>query len=95
MKPSPRHPTRTPADPLPHDQRRARRPTGATRPLRLSADQRAIGGVCGGIATFVGARPVVVRLVWLASLIPSLGITALAYPVLWWLLPRDATPAGG
>jgi phage shock protein C len=94
MTPSLPDPTRHPADPLPHDQRRSRRPTGAPGPLRRSADHRAIGGVCGGIATFVGARPAVVRAVWLASLIPSLGITGIAYPVLWWLLPRDAAAAG-
>jgi phage shock protein PspC (stress-responsive transcriptional regulator) len=79
-------------DPLAHDQRRARRPAGAAGPLRRSEGRRVVAGVCGGIATFVGARPAAVRLLWAASLIPSLGSTALAYPVLWWLLPSDRTP---
>jgi len=75
-------------DPLTHQQRRARRPWGATQPLHRSRDTRLIAGVCGGIADFTGANPAWVRGLWLLSLIPSLGITALAYPLLWLLLPR-------
>ena len=77
------------SDPLPHAQRRARRPHGAASPLRRSRQQRVVAGVCGGIAEFVGARPSSVRLLWLVSLLPSLGLTLLAYPALWWLLPLD------
>jgi phage shock protein C len=74
-------------DPLVHDQRRARRPAGAERPLRRAREGRLIGGVCAGIADFVGTRAAIVRALWLVSLIPSLGITALAYPAAWWLIP--------
>jgi phage shock protein C len=87
----PNEPTAT-LDPLPHRQRRARRPLGAEAPLRRSREHRVVAGVCGGIATFVGARPRTVRWLWIVSLLPSLGITALAYPALWWLLPLQATP---
>lgn len=82
-------------DPLPHDQRRARRPTGAAGPLRRSSRDRVVAGVCGGIAEFVGARPWHVRALWLVSLLPSLGITLWAYPMLWLLLPAHAATAGG
>lgn len=80
------------SDPLRHEQRRARRPLGADAPL-LRSRRRVVGGVCGGIATFVGARATVVRGIWLLSLLPSLGITALAYPAMWLLLPLE--PADG
>lgn len=95
---TPSAPATSPAgDPLRHDQRRARRPLGADAPL-LRSRRRVIGGVCGGIAAFVGARPGTVRAIWLFSLLPSLGITALAYPAMWWLLPLEpedaATRAG-
>ena len=50
-----------------------------------------LGGVCAGIADFVGARPVVVRALWLVSLLPSLRVTALASPVAWWLIPPAPT----
>lgn len=75
-------------DPLSHEHRRARRPLGATKPLQRSREQRMLAGVCGGIAEFTGARPAWVRAIWVLSLIPSLGITGLAYPLLWLLLPR-------
>lgn len=82
------------SDPLRHEQRRARRPLGADAPL-LRSRQRVFGGVCGGIADFVGARAGVVRGIWLLSLLPSLGITALAYPAMWLLLPLEPASAVG
>ena len=82
---------RGPGDPLRHDQRRARRPIGATAPLQRSR-RRVLGGVCAGIASFIGARTSVVRAIWLVSLLPSLGITALAYPAMWLLLPLEPAP---
>jgi phage shock protein PspC (stress-responsive transcriptional regulator) len=78
-------------DPLRHDQRRARRPVGASTPLHRSRS-RVLGGVCAGIASFIGARASVVRTIWLVSLIPSLGMTALAYPAMWLLLPLEPAP---
>jgi len=78
-------------DPLPHEQRRARRPAGADAPLRRIHAGRWIAGVCGGIARFVGTSPQRIRALWLISLIPSLGVTAFAYPLLWWLLPLEVT----
>lgn len=78
-------------DPLLHEQRRARRPIGADRPLRRARQGRMLGGVCAGIADFVGARASIVRALWVVSLVPSLGITALAYPAAWWLIPPAPT----
>ncbi len=80
-------------DPLLHAQRRARRPTGADRPLRRARAGRRLAGVCAGIAGFVNASPTTVRAIWLVSLVPSLGVTALAYPVAWWLIPLEPPPA--
>lgn len=74
-------------DPLLHEQRRARRPIGADRPLRRARRGKVLGGVCAGIAEFVGTRTSIVRALWVVSLVPSLGITALAYPAAWWLIP--------
>lgn len=76
-------------DVLGHDQRRARRPV-TTRPLRRSRDDAVIAGICGGIATFVGASPRLVRAVWVVSLVPFIGTTAIGYLLLWWLVPREA-----
>jgi phage shock protein C len=90
MKPS--ESTSERSDPLLHAQRRARRPSGADRPLRRARSGRQLGGVCAGIAAFVNASPQAVRAIWLVSLLPSLGVTAVAYPVAWWLIPLEPPP---
>ncbi len=79
-------------DPLPHRHRRARRPAGA-QPLRRSRTERMLGGLCGGIATFVGARPRDVRVIYALSAVLSLGVTAVGYPVLCLLVPLEAAPS--
>ncbi|MDZ7707350.1 MAG: PspC domain-containing protein [Trueperaceae bacterium] len=75
-------------DPLPHDQRRARRPTGAERLQRSRTDRR-IAGVAGGVAAFTGADPRRVRLVFALTVPLSLGITVPGYLLLWALLPVE------
>ncbi len=75
-------------DPLRHDQRRARRPAGATA-LRRSASERRLAGVAGGIATFTGADPRWVRVLFVVSVPLSLGVTAVGYLLLWGLLPAE------
>ena len=76
---------RPPDDPLPHDQRRARRPQ-AQAPLRRSGD-RVVAGVAGGIARFVGTDPATVRWMFGASLILTIGLSGVVYLLLWVLLP--------
>lgn len=75
------------ADPLAHDQRRARRPSSAGEALRRRRYDRRIGGVAGGIADFVGAHPAAVRAIFAASVPLSLGLTAVGYLLLWLLIP--------
>lgn len=75
-------------DLLLHRQRRARRPSGQA-PLTRARQGRWIAGVAQGIARFVGTRAVLVRVVWVLSLVVSLGITALGYLALWLLLPSE------
>lgn len=77
-------------DVLSHDQRRARRPL-ASRPLRRSREHAVVAGVCGGIADFVNAPPRLVRTVWLVSLVPFIGMTAIGYALMWWLVPLEPT----
>lgn len=79
-------------DPLPHDQRRARRPQ-ADAPLLRSRDDRLVAGVAGGIAAFSGAPSRTVRALWLLTVPLSIGITALGYLLLWALIPEEPRPA--
>ncbi len=75
-------------DPLLHDQRRARRPAGAST-LRRSRDDRRLAGVAGGVAAFTGADPRRVRLAFALTVPLSLGITVPGYLLLWALIPPE------
>lgn len=72
-----------------HDHRRARRPVGGQRLLR--SRERVLGGVAAGVADFIGAPPLRIRLLWLVSLPLSGGITGLAYLLLWVILPVESS----
>lgn len=74
-------------DPLPHAQRRARRPRSDVA-LRRSRD-RVVAGVAGGIARFVGAPPLALRVLLVAALPLTGGLMVPAYLLLWWLIPPD------
>ncbi len=89
-----RHEPNEGADTLRHEQRRARRPQGGRPLARPRGGGRVLGGVAAGIARFVGTDVRVVRVLWVVSFVPSLGITALGYLALWLLLPLD-TDRGG
>ena len=75
-------------DPLTHDQRRARRPVGASRLLRSRSDRR-LAGVAGGVAAFTGADPLRVRLLFALVVPLSAGIAVPGYLLLWALLPLE------
>ncbi len=81
---------KTHPDPLPHEQRRARRPLGAEK-LRRSKDHRLVAGVLGGIAEFVNSSPATVRVIYLLTVLFTGGLMLLSYPLLWLLLPGPET----
>lgn len=74
-------------DPLPHAQRRARRPRSDVA-LRRSRD-RVVAGVAGGIARFIGAPPLALRILLVAALPLTGGLMVPAYLLLWWLIPSE------
>jgi phage shock protein C len=60
------------------------------KPKRLyrSANERVLGGICGGIAEYFNVDPVLVRLLWVfASLLYGAGI--LLYIIAWIAIPRN------
>ncbi|MFA5595407.1 MAG: PspC domain-containing protein [Trueperaceae bacterium] len=73
---------------LAHDQRRARKPFTDRRFARSRSD-RVLGGVCGGIAAFIGASSTNVRLIYALSVLLSVGTTAVGYLLLWLLIPAE------
>lgn len=78
-------------DCLTHDQSRARRPATPNR-LRRSRD-RVLGGVAGGLADYIDAKPTVVRWVFGVVTVLSGGVFATAYALLWLLLPAPEPEA--
>jgi phage shock protein PspC (stress-responsive transcriptional regulator) len=67
---------------------------GNGKRLRLSAGERMIGGVCGGLGEFLELDPVLFRAAFLVlAVIGGLGI--LLYVALWLLIPGPADAARG
>ncbi|HSD28739.1 MAG TPA: PspC domain-containing protein [Vicinamibacteria bacterium] len=68
-------------------------PTPGRRPLRRSRRHRIVAGVCGGLAEWLGWRPLVVRVLFVVvGALPFLsGI--LVYVVLWLLIPDEDSAA--
>lgn len=62
----------------------------ATTALVRSRNDRILGGVCGGIAAYVGMKPTSARILWLVlGLLP--GPMWVLYVVLWLVLPEGHT----
>ena len=59
------------------------------RLTRASTD-KVIAGVCGGLAHSFNIEPVIVRLVRVALVVAG-GISIFIYPLLWLVMPTDAT----
>lgn len=62
------------------------------RQLTRSRDQRVFAGVCGGLARYCGADPVVFRIA-LAVLVFFGGVGAVIYAACWLFLPEDGDSA--
>ena len=60
-----------------------------SNPLRRSRRHRVLGGVCGGLADWLGWNPTLVRIVYVAVSICSAAFPGiLVYAVLWILMPE-------
>ena len=59
-----------------------------SRPLHRSASDRQIGGVCGGIAAWLGWDPTTVRLLYvLVSILSAAFPGIIVYIVLYFVMP--------
>jgi phage shock protein PspC (stress-responsive transcriptional regulator) len=58
-------------------------------PLRRSATDKVLGGVCGGLAEYSGVEPLLWRVGFIALAFFGPGI--LIYPLLWLLMPAGPT----
>jgi phage shock protein PspC (stress-responsive transcriptional regulator) len=76
--------------PEPSETKPSKGAAGSLRTKRIyrSGRERILGGVCGGIAEYLGIDPVIVRILWvLFSLTYGTGI--LAYIIFWIIIPRN------
>ncbi len=65
------------------------RPRLERGPLRRSRRHRIVAGVCGGLAEWLGWRPLLVRVLYvLVGALPFLS-GLLVYLVLWLLIPEE------
>jgi phage shock protein C len=66
----------------------------AGRPLRRSRRHRILGGVCGGVANWLGWNPTLVRIAYVAVSVCSAAFPGvLVYLVLWLLMPLEDHPS--
>jgi phage shock protein C len=65
-------------------------PPGGARPRKLyrSRSERMLGGVCGGIAAYLGQDPTVIRVVALLTLLVP-GPSIVAYLIAWVIVPEE------
>jgi phage shock protein C len=61
------------------------------RTLYRDTEDEKIGGVCSGLARYLGLDPLLVRVAFVAGLLFS-GASLVAYILLWWLV--DPAPEG-
>lgn len=64
----------------------------ATRPTKRlvrTRDDRWLGGVCGGMATYFGVDPNLVRLLVVVGTVLGFGTLIIAYLAAWILVPEQ------
>ena len=64
---------------------------GIARGQRLtrSRDERMLAGVCGGLAEYLGMDTTLMRVLWVVATFISGGVTLIAYPVFWLVMPES------
>jgi len=64
--------------------------TDLSKPLRRSASNRMVAGVCGGLADWLGWDPTLVRVAYvLISLFSAAFPGIIAYAILWFVMPEE------
>ncbi len=57
--------------------------------LTRSRDERMLAGVCGGLAEYLGMDTTLMRVLWVVATLISGGVTLIAYPVFWLVMPES------
>ncbi|SCL12769.1 phage shock protein C (PspC) family protein [Micromonospora rhizosphaerae] len=67
-------------------------PQAPYKQLRRPATDRMVAGVASGLGRYLGVDPTLVRVVFALATLATGGLAALAYPIMWFLMPEE--PAG-
>ena len=59
------------------------------RQLRRSRSNRMVGGVCGGLARYLGIDPVAARLGFVVLTLFTGGLALVGYLIGWLMMPED------
>ncbi|NYT20468.1 MAG: PspC domain-containing protein [Methanomicrobiales archaeon] len=57
--------------------------------LYRSRTTRILGGVCGGLSAYFDIDPNIIRLIWVALTIISVGTGIIVYIIAWILIPEE------
>lgn len=68
--------------------------TAARRMLYRNPNDKLVGGVCGGLAEYLGWNPVIIRVAWVVATFATWGGGLLAYILLALFLPVGTNTAG-
>jgi phage shock protein C len=71
---------------------RARGAAVPTQPLRRSRDNQVVAGVLGGIAEWLGVKPMLVRLSYSALTLATFGLPGVATYLVLWAKTKVAEP---
>ncbi|KAB1900753.1 PspC domain-containing protein [Micromonospora sp. AMSO1212t] len=63
--------------------------------LRRPVSDRMIAGVASGLGRYFAADPTLIRVIFATATLLTGGVAALAYPIMWFLMPEepDGAPA--
>jgi phage shock protein C len=68
-------------------------PHAPYKQLRRPTTDRMVAGVASGFGRYFAVDPTLVRVIFAVATIATGGLAALAYPVLWFLMPEEPTGA--
>ncbi|MBM0239255.1 PspC domain-containing protein, partial [Micromonospora sp. ATA32] len=63
-------------------------PHAPYKQLRRPTTDRMVAGVASGLGRYFAVDPTLVRVIFAVATIATGGVAALAYPVLWFLMPQ-------
>ncbi|MFU8871854.1 PspC domain-containing protein [Micromonospora sp. SL4-19] len=67
-------------------------PHAPYKQLRRPTTDRMVAGVASGLGRYFAVDPTLVRVVFAVATVLTGGVAALAYPIMWFLMPEE--PAG-